>query len=642
MKISIKKITLSNFRGVKSFTFEPEGENANIYGRNGAGKTTIYDAVLWLLFDKNSGFKSLNPKTIKQDGSEVHHLDHSVEMVLSYGDGKELELKKTFAEKWTKKRGQAEQEFSGHTVDYWVNGVPVKQKEYKEIIAGIADESIFKLLTSPYFFADVLPWEKRREVVLQVCGDITDAEIIASDDELKPLADIISNRKIDDHKKVVAERRKLINKELDEIPTRIDEATKSIAGLDIAEKAEVDKLVTQLRQKKDDADAEYSRIKNGGQASELNRKLSEVETELSGKKRAFDNDIHTRTQARQRVIVDLEQRKAKFEAQLSTESNYLTGYREELSDQTKNKNDLITKWKDTTSKQFVFSDVKHCDTCGQPIPAELQEKSFNVRRATILSDINIAGKKTAEEIKRLETSISDLEEYIINLKADIHEINQQIEAENAAMGKIRSESVADLPEYKDLLKRKEMILKKLASLSIDDTELVKAGAVCDKLKLDLEESQQQAAKFSIIQATEKRIEELKAEEKRLAGEFAKLEKELFLMDQFSRRKVEMLEGKINSKFCYIKFKMFKEQINGGLADCCDVTLDGKPFSELSGGEKIFAGCDCISTLAEYYNVFPPVFVDEAAMLTLPVELPGQQVVKLIARADDDVLRWETV
>src|SRR5690606_41792462 len=116
---------------------------------------------------------------------------HSVEAVLELEDGSHLALKKVFKEKWTKKRGSAKAEFTGHTTDHFVDGVPVKKKEYDEKIAEIADEEILRLLTDPRYFNEVLHWQKRRELLLEVCGDVSDAEVIASKKELSKLADIL-------------------------------------------------------------------------------------------------------------------------------------------------------------------------------------------------------------------------------------------------------------------------------------------------------------------------------------------------------------------------------------------------------------------------------------------------------------------
>jgi DNA repair exonuclease SbcCD ATPase subunit len=86
---------------------EPQGKDTNIYGDNATGKTTLADAFMWLLFDKDSqGKTNFEIKTLDKDGQPIHGLDHEVEAVLEV-EGKKITLRKVYAEKWTKKKGAA-------------------------------------------------------------------------------------------------------------------------------------------------------------------------------------------------------------------------------------------------------------------------------------------------------------------------------------------------------------------------------------------------------------------------------------------------------------------------------------------------------------------------------------------------------
>lgn len=56
--MKLLKLTLKNFKGLRSFEFTPNGQSVSVYGTNGAGKSTLMDAFLWLLFDKNSHWEA--------------------------------------------------------------------------------------------------------------------------------------------------------------------------------------------------------------------------------------------------------------------------------------------------------------------------------------------------------------------------------------------------------------------------------------------------------------------------------------------------------------------------------------------------------------------------------------------------------
>ena len=87
MDIRIKTITLHNFKGIRDAAFDFGGKNARIEGENGRGKSTVFDAFVWLLFGKdhagqnwtNFDLKPIDPETREP----IHGLEHWVEAVLS-------------------------------------------------------------------------------------------------------------------------------------------------------------------------------------------------------------------------------------------------------------------------------------------------------------------------------------------------------------------------------------------------------------------------------------------------------------------------------------------------------------------------------------------------------------------------------
>jgi len=192
MKIMLNKLELQNFMGIRHFILELNGQSVIIRGANGTGKTTLFSAFLYLLFGKNAeGKVDFSLKTLK-DGQEIPNLDHAVEGIFAI-DGQEITLKKVLKEKYTKKRGSSRADFTGHTTDYFIDGVPVQKKEWDQQIADLINEETFKLLTSPTYF-NSLHWEKRRSILLDVCGDISDEDVIASDKALSALLDILNNK----------------------------------------------------------------------------------------------------------------------------------------------------------------------------------------------------------------------------------------------------------------------------------------------------------------------------------------------------------------------------------------------------------------------------------------------------------------
>jgi DNA repair exonuclease SbcCD ATPase subunit len=106
MNIRLKKLTLTNFKGIRSFSVI-FNDITNIFGANTSGKTTLKDAFLWLFFGKDSSDrKDFEIKTLDEHNNPYHNLDHEVEAVIDL-DGEEIIIRRSMREKWTKKRGSS-------------------------------------------------------------------------------------------------------------------------------------------------------------------------------------------------------------------------------------------------------------------------------------------------------------------------------------------------------------------------------------------------------------------------------------------------------------------------------------------------------------------------------------------------------
>ena len=137
MQIKLKRLTLDNFKGIKRFVVDIKDNDTKIFGANGTGKTTLFDSFLWLLFDKDStGRKDFEIKTLTSEGKTLKDVEHVVEGVFEI-DGTDVVLKKIHREKWVRKRGFTNEEFTGNETTYFWNDVPVKKDEYNSKIADV-------------------------------------------------------------------------------------------------------------------------------------------------------------------------------------------------------------------------------------------------------------------------------------------------------------------------------------------------------------------------------------------------------------------------------------------------------------------------------------------------------------------------
>jgi DNA repair exonuclease SbcCD ATPase subunit len=649
-EIRLLTLNLKNFKGIRSFSLETNGENVRVFGDNATGKTTLFDAFIWLLFDKDSNNrKDFAIKTLDKNGNVLHNLDHEVEGVFLV-DGKQLTLKKVFSEKWTKRRGSVQAEFTGHTTDYFVDGVPVKKKEYAEKVASIIDEDIFKLLTSPSYFNEQLKWQDRRKILLEVCGDITDEEVIASDKSLAALPSILQGRTIEDHRKVIAAKRAEINKELEKIPVRIDEIQLNMPKLDGLDKAALEDEISQLNSEIDEKMTLISNIRNGNAISAKQKEIQEIEIELLQIKQQHEAGskdelykLKARIQEEQSNLSILQQKAENLKYQKKYIDENIQSFEKRLEE-------LRQEWHQINSEEFKHEVDCTCPTCGQDLPEEqieaAREKAlaqFNLSKARRLEDIQLKGKQGKEQKEQFIAENEKLTKEYEKLSNKIKEKQDLLNKLNNQLQIVESTivDVTENPQYVSKLQEKQKIQQEIAELQQSANETIQSIQLeIADLKAKRDQLQADLGKFALVSQSEKRIQELEEQERELAAEFEKLEHELFLTEEFIRCKVNMLEEKINSKFKYARFKLFEQQINGGIQEVCETLYEGVPYgSGLNNAAKINVGLDIINTLSEHYGFKAPIFVDNAEAVTKLIDVDSQ-VISLIVSEKDKQLRIE--
>lgn len=645
-------LTLRNFKGIKSFTLDTQGGNADLFGDNATGKTTLFDAFTWLLFDKDSqNKKDFEIKTLGKDNQPMHGLEHEVEATLDVDDGHALNLRKVYKEKWTKKRGSASAEFTGHTTDYFIDSVPVKKSEYEARIAEIASEDIFKLLTSPTYFNEQLHWEKRRQILLEVCGDISDEEVIASDKALAELPKILGNHSLEDYRKIIAARRVKINDELKKIPVRIDEVTQGLPDLSNFERNELQVDIDSLRERIREKEQELSRIESGGEIAEKRVQLKEAEGDLIILKNQLQGKISEQIDAKRQELQQIKASLYDWQSEVKNKKGALKHSQQQIAKLETEMGKLREDWGRANDQQFHFEQDDTCPTCGQSLPAEklnaAREKAlaaFNRSKAERLEFITANGKERKQSAELHQGEIQTLNDEIQSAEAKAEEYAQKARELELLIENMLKDSCAyqEDPAYVAKVGEKQTLEEQMKQLLQD------AAVVNDGVKKEIEElggvlleKQTCLAKFDQYEKGQTRIEELKAQERDLAAEYEKLEGELYLTEEFIRAKVNLLEEKINSKFKLARFKLFNTLVNGGVEECCETLYNGVPYSGgLNNGHRNAVGMDIINTLSEHYGFYPPIFVDNAESITVLPEMTAQ-VIRLVVSENDKVLRVET-
>lgn len=640
-EIRLSKISIDNFKGCEHLVLDLAGLCTSIYGDNAAGKTTIYDALTWVLFGKDSrGQSSFEIKPLDETGAVRDHAAITCVEAVFLVDGEELALKRTYYEKWSTKRGSADASFDGNTSDFYVDGVPCKKYEFETAVSDVVEEDVFRMLTGVSFFCSDLDWKKRRELLFSVCGTMTDRDVMALDSRFNPLANACGKLSIDGLKKKLQAERKGLSGIRNDIPVRLDECKKTIAelsGMDYeALRTERDQRVAQ----KSSLEAELVKLENNALVAAKNNELGALRNDTA----ALENENRAYRQSQERTIHDprpeLTRQKAMLERQIARLESDVTAQESEAQNSQKEVDRCRNSWKAVNATVFAGGT---CPTCGQALLADALQgakDAFQQQKEKNLASI-------VAESERYKQRSASAKEKVSALTTELSELKVQLEETKKAITDFVPPSipvVSDLPDYAS--KRSELDRKVFAL----DQELLRLSGesrsaqsnLRSKITILMEEIkviEQSLAKEGVIRFTEERMNVLREDAKSAAEKIESIDSLLFLCEEFTRFQVQCIEESVNSRFHLAKFRLFVEQVNGGLSDCCDVTFNGVPYNSLNNGTKINIGMDVIETLSQHYGVRVPLFVDNAESVTKLYNV-GAQVIRLVVSEQDKKVRCE--
>ncbi|WP_346935348.1 AAA family ATPase [Clostridium sp.] len=650
MNIILKKLALKNFKGIKDLSID-FGKVTSISGKNATGKTTIVDAFTWLLFGKDSKDRTtFNIKTLDESGEELHGLEHSITGILEV-DGQVVTLQRLYKEKWVKQRGQAQAELKGHTTEYFINEVPSSMKEYQSRVNAIFEESKFKLATSPLYFTN-LKWQDQRKILLEIIGDIDEETVINYNSKLEPLRTLITDE-IDNLSKVVKARISKLKEQVKSIPFRIDECHNSIADLDFDALefrkrnikggiSSIDETIAD-KSKANEKKLEFSN-KIYGLKQEYQEKYNQAKSKINEPKIKLQNqlrDLEYTLQDQEREFRNLERTKGQLEKAISDGETSISKYEKQMQSLRETFKLENKKALEVDEKQFM------CPMCKREFEAEdIESKkaellsNFEHNKKEQLKGIQTKGKglsklvddiraiqiKDKEKLGEIEYSVQDAIKKANEIKEEINQVSIQLA--NYTTPEVNFDGMEELQT--EIQKLEE----EMSAIAVDNNLELKARK--ESLQREMDQVNKELAAKDNNKKLKERIMELQTEEKSLGAQIAQFEGQQFLCEEFIRTKVELLEDSINKKFNgTIAFKLFNQQINGGLNECCEALIDGVPFSNANTASQINAGLSIVNTLCKHFDVQAPIFIDNAESVN-KIGSTDSQLIKLIVSLDNSL------
>lgn len=650
MKLKIRSLHMENFKGIKSLDVNFSNKTS-IKGQNAAGKTTIFDAFTWLLFNKNSaGEEKFNVRPLDKDGHRIDNVEIKVVGVIDV-DGKEVELSKVQKQNWVKKRGTDTVTLQGNVNSFEIDGYPKSEADFKAYVSNLAQsEDMFKMLTNPQYFSS-LKWKDQRDILMRLATDVSDVELAQTDAKYATLlGELEKAPSTDDIRAKFSKALSGWKKKQAEIPVRIDEAEKSKIDVDVAEQelAKVD-LVRRI--------AECGKkMENAGSAlGDLRSKEMQLQFDMSGMEQTMNRELSNK-----RSIMDAELRDCKnelehFAVTISLKEKQISDNEKTITDADAERKKLGEQYNSEKAKAFdetpyLFDESKWifdesttvCSLCGQKLPADKIEQlkaDFEERKTKAKADAKrklndsksdfITQKESnLEEIKAYGFAKKNLIEELTKKNADLQmEIDSLKKQEQGTLTNKEElcKLLSDIPEeadysqneeYAELKARHDEVLAEIENLKAngEDAAVETLKSEKEELQARLYEVNSTIAKASMNVEIDERIGQLQEEQKEIGQKVADQEQILYLLEEFIRFKLDKVSESINSHFKTVNFKLFEMQLNGGMKDCCECTVNGVPYSTLNSGHRIVAGLDIIRSLSELYGVSVPIFVDNAESL----------------------------
>ncbi|WP_242595718.1 ATP-binding protein [Candidatus Enterococcus myersii] len=635
--IKINWIKYRHFKGIENFDLDLMGNNATVTGQNGSGKTTLADGLLWLLFGKDSKGASINPKPLDNVNNEVLGLSPEVEAEMII-DGKVTILKRVQQETWTSKRGELEKTRGADTTKYFIDTVPVKQKEWKDYLAALGDESILQILADSGFFMR-LDWKKRREILVSMT-DVTDNSIIAGDEDLKELPEILGNHSVDDMRKVLAGQKKEIKLAIDGVPARIQEVTdmkaKLIADLGDLTQEEIKADIMDREADISDLQLKLETLKSTDSNQVKQSEIAKLKLELEQARTQYLTDSNLQTQSLQNDVMTQQSEVNRLRREKSDTESKL----HDLTNKIQSGNDQLSQMKAERNKfkDVEFDDHKKiCPTCGQDLPVDQIEKlvaDFNQRKSNWLETDAEKGKALKASINELAAEKGKLEVNLDSIDLGYKSAEELLNRLNDELNNVKAEikTFEETAVYQSITSKIEMIAAADDDTDISSNQKDEIKQSIDSKRADIADLQAKLSSFSQLSTFDIRIEELKNEDKRLKDQNQDVERKLWLLDEFTRKKVAALESSINEKFELVRWKLFNIQKNGALAEVCEATYNGIEYgTSLNTGARINCDLDIVNTLSKELGIKMPIFVDNTESVNQLISIDTQVVELKVGR-----------
>lgn len=611
MVVTLKSISMSQFKGIKEKTFEFDGKTSVVKGKNGSFKTTIATAYMWLFTDKDLDLNS-NPD-VKPIG--VEECTPTVTVVMDV-DGKQVEFSKVQKNKKSKPDENGNYKISTSN-SYLVNSIPLTERDFKAKLVelGMPTDNDFLLMSHIDVFVGMKQADQRK-ILFGLIDGITDLDVAEKVDGIEDLKALMQNYSLDEIEAMQKASKKKSEEELKNIPGQIE-------GLELAktedqDTSEVELLIKSLNEDIATKQAEIDEIKaESNQYSNLlqeglklefdrNSELQRMnEIAMSGRK-----EIENKLNDSANSLVDLKRRINTCKADISQTQ-------QRIDKSNKDFENLKAEYEALKNAKFDDSNLI-CPCCGQTYPQDKQKEikaKFTTDNAAKMHEINIRARDIATVNNQLKDDIRAITKVLDNKEAELRQTEKLVAELEKQLTDFKPTEVADTPELKAIDEKIAENKKAVEEIKAhnNDSRLAKANVEMADLQNKLADANKVIGANSNNVRIDAQIEKLSERRIELEQAKADCEKILYQLAEFSKAKNNLLTDEINIHFTKVKFQLFKIQKNGEYKEDCQIlSLDDKPLGiSTNTALQMDMQIDICQGFQRYNDSLIPLFIDNA-------------------------------
>lgn len=624
-KIRLENMELRNFKGVQhqAYAFD---ERTAITGANGTGKSTIFDAYLWCLFDKTQYGEKPKVQPLDTQNQIIHELATEVIMTLVV-DGNPMKV----ARKMTEKKN------GGTESSYYVNDVPMTQTQFKTKMSEIGDLDRWFMISS----INIIPAMEQKvcRAALQDIAPAFDEMLLAK--KYKHVFEAIGKGLTVDElaQRTKADKTKA-KADLDAIPAamdaqdrlRVEDDFTAISNRINEIDAEVGKLTAQIDEAKKvkvDSATVAKEEERRKRMADLNKTITDIEKDAYEKQLKIEADYRKQMHEYDSTIAKAESDIKNYNQRLESISGMIERYTADVEA-------TRARWREKNAEQYTGSD--RCPTCGQILPADRIEeaKEHWINEKTMrLTQISEQGKATKATLDRLQAEAEDIKENLGKCQTLIQEtVDARNEYNTAYNPPVLADMLNEDAAYKEAKALYEALLAEMQSEAEahkgdEEALTAKIQPLKDRMASIMDERRQLETRMAAkatnerIDAERARLEKQKVELAQAIADYEAIEADIA---GFRKAKIQTVEDGVSSLFTMVRWKMYEPNVsNDGEKEICQPIIEGVPYQLQNTAMQYNAGLDIVNGFAKAYGVSVPLFIDGAESVTELIDTDNQLI-----------------